>query len=90
MKTLTVEEAGRDITGALAVVEAGESVAITRKGRPVAHLVPAEENANADEEESAYPKPDWSGYLEDLKAGFGGRIVGGTPMHEIVSEGRGD
>jgi prevent-host-death family protein len=42
MKDVSVRELQREIKAILDRVERGESVAITRRGRPVARLVPAE------------------------------------------------
>lgn len=41
MRRVSVTEARREWSKLLAAVEAGESVIITRHGKPVAHLVPA-------------------------------------------------
>lgn len=45
MRRVSVSEARREWSKLLAAVEAGESVVITRYGKPVAHLAPPEGEA---------------------------------------------
>jgi len=47
MKTVAVYEAKNRLSELLAAVEAGETVAITRRGRPVARLVGIEHDSSA-------------------------------------------
>jgi len=41
MKTATVRALRNDYSSLLALIEAGEEIAISRRGRVIAHLVPA-------------------------------------------------
>ena len=47
MREIQATEAKAKLAELLRTVEHGESVVITRHGRPVAHLVPAQENDRA-------------------------------------------
>ncbi|MDD5389227.1 MAG: type II toxin-antitoxin system prevent-host-death family antitoxin [Gallionellaceae bacterium] len=54
MRTLKINEAESSFSALLAVVEAGDEVAITRYGRVVARVVPASPRAT-----STPPRPSW-------------------------------
>ena len=56
MKTVTIREAQHNLAGILRTVEAGETIQIVRRRRPVARLVPV--LLPDDSEEPA----DWSGH----------------------------
>jgi prevent-host-death family protein len=42
MDQISVEQLSRDTAGILARVEAGETVEITRNGKPIARIIPVE------------------------------------------------
>lgn len=82
MQSVTIREAQHNLAAFLRQVEAGEEIVIRRRNRPVARLVAVEPEAPA--------KVDWSHLTEWRRCLWGGRNVPGKPMHEIVSEARGD
>ena len=47
MRTVTASEARQQLTALLEAVEAGDEVTITRRGRPVARLVPVAAGMNS-------------------------------------------
>ncbi|WP_332674114.1 type II toxin-antitoxin system prevent-host-death family antitoxin [Aromatoleum sp.] len=63
MKTVTVVEAKSHLSSLLAEIEAGEEIVITRRGKPVAHLV-AETQAR---------EFDWAALHEWVGAGLIGK-----------------
>jgi len=83
MKKATVRHIQHNLADVLRQVEAGEEFQILRRNHPVAKLVPIQDVSLED-------TADWSEHTSELKAIFKGRTVTGKPMHEIVSEGRGD
>ena len=52
MKEFTVAEAKARLDDLLRIVESGETIAISRRGRPIAHLVSAKSTAAIDKEEA--------------------------------------
>lgn len=65
MKTVTTREAQHHLSKVLEMVEAGEDVVITRRGKSVARLSPVGEN------DSAAEKVDWNAAMEDIKKSLG-------------------
>jgi prevent-host-death family protein len=82
METATVREVQHNLARILRRVEAGAEILIERRHRPVARLVPADAAA----EQGA----DWSTHAAELAQVFGGRIVSGKPMEQVVAEARGE
>ncbi|OGV81391.1 MAG: hypothetical protein A3K19_07960 [Lentisphaerae bacterium RIFOXYB12_FULL_65_16] len=82
MQSVTIREAQHNLAAFLRQVEAGEEIVIRRRNRPVARLVAIGPEVPA--------KVDWSGVAERRRELWGGKNVPGKPMHEIVSESRGD
>jgi antitoxin (DNA-binding transcriptional repressor) of toxin-antitoxin stability system len=60
-------------------VEAGETVVITRDGRPVAHLVPAP---------AAPPKAGAAALIEQWIEARKGVTLGGLRVRDLIEEGR--
>ncbi len=56
-------------------------IEIRRRNTPVARMVPVPSKPR---------KANWRGLRERLKKMYGGRLISGKPMEEIVSEGRGE
>ena len=79
MHTVGVFEAKNRLTALLDEVEAGAEVIITRRGKPVARLVPAETGFNRDKARRA---------AEGLKAASKGQALGGLSIRDLIDEGR--
>jgi len=79
MRDVSVRELQREIRAILDRVEHGESVAITRRGRPVARLVPAKRPRSK-------PWPDLNARARRV---FGDRRVVPSPSEQVSHE-RGD
>lgn len=79
MKTFTVEEAESNFSSVLRIVRGGEEVAVTRRKKTVARIVPA-----------ARPRRrlDWAGTWAKVDEIFGGKPAPGKPGSQIISEGR--
>ena len=83
VQSATTREIQHHLAAVLKRVEAGEEFEVRCRQRPVARIVPVR---RAEAETSA----DWSSHAADIARIFGGRIVGGKPMQDIVAEGRGE
>ena len=72
MKTLTATEAARKFADLLDAIErGGESYVITRRGRPIAHVVPAAKgNGRAVRDLLARHRPDadWWREIKEMRA----------------------
>ncbi len=79
MHTVGVFEAKNQLTALLDEVEGGGEVVITRRGKPVARLVPAEAGFNRDKARRA---------AEGLRLASKGQRLGGLSLKELVEEGR--
>lgn len=79
MKDVTVRELQREIKAILDRVETGESVEITRRGRPVARLVPAT---------PVHPEP-WPDLAARAQTVLGRRRITPPPSRQL-SEDRGE
>ena len=75
MGPVKLKEARRRLSAMIRAAEHGESVAITRRGKTVARLVPAEENRPAKK------APDLTAFRAALKAK-------GKPLSQVVIEMR--
>jgi len=76
MKNLSARELQRNIKTILDRVEGGESVEITRRGRPVARLVPAK-SARAER---------WPDLAARARAVMGRRRITPPPSREITED----
>ena len=79
MQTLGVFEAKNHLTALLDDVEEGDEVLITRRGKPVARLVPAE---------SGFDRAKARKAAEGLRAASKGQTLGGLSLKDLVGEGR--
>ena len=79
MHTVGVFEAKNRLTALLDEVEEGGEVLITRRGKPVARLVPADAGFDRAKAERA---------AEGLRAASRGLTLGGLSLKELISEGR--
>ncbi len=77
MKEVGVYAAKTHLAQLLAEVEAGESITITRHGKPVARLVPVRERRRSVEEAIAA-----------IRESRKGRTLGGITPRELINEGR--
>ena len=66
MREVTLREANQNFSACVAEVEAGERLVLTRRGRPVAQLIPFREKAKPDPKQEAA----WQEMLEIMKAGL--------------------
>ena len=78
MKTIGTFEAKTHLSELLARVSKGESIRITRRGIPVAKLVPAEEGEQKD-----LKKID-----REIQEIYKGASLGGLTIRELINEGR--
>lgn len=79
MRTVGVFEAKNGLTALLDEVEEGGEVLITRRGKPVARLVPAEPGFDRARARRA---------AEGLRSASKGQTLSGLPLKELISEGR--
>ena len=78
MRTIGAFEAKNRLSELLQAVENGEEVTITRHGRPVARLVPADQSDRAKVREA----------IEWLKETRKKRSLGGLNIKDLINEGR--
>jgi len=81
MKTATIREVQHNLSALLRRVEVGDEIEIRRRTHPVARIVSIRTRKPK--------KAEWSGVGARLKRMYGRRIVPGTSLEDIVSEGRG-
>lgn len=72
-----VYDAKTQLPKLLDAVEHGETIMITRHGKPVAKLVPVEK-----------PQQDVSKVIEAILEARKGRTLGGITIRELIDEGR--
>lgn len=79
MKTVSARDANQSFSKLLAEVEAGEEVVITKRGVPVARVVPVRRPLEGEARDAAYRR-----MIERMKAGvpMGGRRFTRDEMHE--------
>ncbi len=77
METVGTYELKGNLSKLLARVEQGESITITRRGKPVAVLGPP-----------TVAKPDVKKVIEEFKAFAKGRSLGDITIRELIEEGR--
>jgi prevent-host-death family protein len=78
MKSVGSYEAKTHLPRLLSQVEKGETITITRHGRPIAVLSPA----------APVAVPDVRSTIERIKRFRKGRTLGGLTIHEMIDEGR--
>ena len=81
MKTITVREAQHRFSALLESVQKGREVIITKRGKPVAKVVPAETGTKA---------VAWPDFEARLRGRFPKGVPAGQSVSEIVSAGRGE
>lgn len=79
MQVVDVSDAETQLTALLDKVERGGEVLITRLGRPIARLVPAEPGFSRAEARRA---------ADDLREASKGVTLGGISIRELIDEGR--
>ncbi len=79
MRTVGVFEAKNRLTALLDAVEAGAEVLITRRGKPLARLVPADPGFDRARARRA---------ADGLRAASKGCRLGALTLRELVDEGR--
>jgi prevent-host-death family protein len=82
MTSATIRQVQHNLAGILRRVEAGEEVIIRRRDRPVARMVPVQENE--------IQTVDWSSLVPWRARVFPGARLPGKAVSELVSEDRGD
>jgi antitoxin (DNA-binding transcriptional repressor) of toxin-antitoxin stability system len=94
METVSIREAQHNLSAFLRRVENGEKIAIRRRGRVIAQLVPetetATETATATDEDASTRKVDWSVVRECTEAYWKDRPSTGKSIVEVLLEARGD
>jgi prevent-host-death family protein len=78
MKTVGAYEAKTHLSDLLDEVEAGTDITITRYGRPVARLLPAEEDSSASTEET----------ISTIRSFREGNKLGDDELSSLIEEGR--
>jgi prevent-host-death family protein len=78
MKTVGTFEAKTHLNKLLTQVSRGESIRITRRGVPVAKLVPADEGE----------KKDVKKIVQEIREISKGASLGGRTIRELIDEGR--
>jgi prevent-host-death family protein len=81
MKTATVRQVRHDFGRVLEWVTDGEEVAITKRNKTVARLVPARQKKNARTK-----MPDIMARLHKV---FGGKVIADRTMRQILDDSRG-
>jgi prevent-host-death family protein len=79
MHTVGVFEAKNRLTALLDEVEGGGEVLITRRGKPVARLIAAEQGFNRDKARRA---------ADGILAASKGTMLGGLVLKDLIAEGR--
>ncbi len=79
MQSVGVFEAKNRLTALLDEVEQGHEVLITRRGKPIARLVPAE---------SGFDRVKARRAADGLRAASESLTLGGIGLKELISEGR--
>jgi len=77
MKQVGVYAAKTNLPRLIEEVERGETVTITRHGKPVARLVPVDRS-----------REDVSALIETILEERAGRSLGGLTIKELINEGR--
>ena len=80
MRDATITEARMDVSKLLAAVAEGERITITRRGVPVAELVPLRRSARTPEEIAAA--------IDEFRELRRGVTLGNITIGELIDEGR--
>lgn len=77
MKEVGVYQAKTHLAKLLGEVAAGETIVITKHGRPIARIVPTDET-----------KRTAAATIKAIRAGRRGQRLAGVPIRELINEGR--
>ena len=86
MRQVTATEAKSHWGDLLRQVEAGETIAITRRGKVVAHLSPAEEHS-PDENRQPTTWHEWAQMVKERRARLEGVTVSTEEIRSWIQEG---
>ena len=86
MSVATLQQIGQDLPAWVALVQRGESVAITQAGRVVARLMPPEKDAIASEASTAVRWPDFAARRRSV---FGDALLPAGTAQALIDEDRG-
>jgi len=86
MSIATVQQFGQDLPAWLALVQRGETIAITQAGRVVARVLPPE---CASEAAPASPPVQWPDFAARRRAVFGDAVLPAGTAQDLVNEDRG-
>jgi prevent-host-death family protein len=81
MKTATVRDLRNHYTGLLRWIAAGEEILITRRGKPLARLIP--------EKPARRKKVDWSTSREVMRDRSGDRILTAEESRQLIQDAGG-
>ncbi len=81
MKTATVRDLRNRYTSLLSWLRAGEQIVITRRGRPIARLVP--------EPQAAADRVDWSASPAVKRDRSGARVLGAREAAQLIHQAGG-
>ncbi len=87
MSIATVQQFGQDLPSWLALVQRGESIAITQAGRVVARVLPPE--ASEADHAPAKPKVKWPDFAARRRAIFGEAVLPAGTAQALIDEDRG-
>lgn len=80
MQTVSVREVQHNLAAVLERVARGQAIAVTKRGRVIARIVPARAKAG---------RVQWPGSAERMKR-LGREAAGGTPPSRVIREMRGE
>lgn len=86
MSVATLQQIGQDLPGWVALVQRGESVAVTQAGRVVARLMPPDEE---EIQSVAVPSVKWPDFAARRRAVFGDVLLPAGTAQALVDEDRG-
>lgn len=78
MKTVAIYEMKANLSHLLDQVEAGEEITVTRRGVPIARLIP----------EHPPVKPDVGGLIKRMKSSRRKSTLEGLNLNDLIEEGR--
>jgi antitoxin (DNA-binding transcriptional repressor) of toxin-antitoxin stability system len=87
MSVATLQQFGQDLPSWLALVQRGETIAITQAGRVVARVLPPE--ASEADHAPARPKVSWPDFAARRRAVFGDTVLPAGTAQALIDEDRG-
>jgi prevent-host-death family protein len=76
MREMSIREANKNFSQVIAAAEQGETIVITKNGRPVAKIMPQPSDRSAD--------PDWQAAYEAMAASLRRKPAGGYRLGTIT------